>query len=115
MISPYRAWHLILGPTLWGIWFVAVYGGLSLGCVIAPPAPEQGPWNWINLVLWLFTLLTVALLLFWAFRCWKAARPTRQPLPRERFIATLGAAVHLMSALITLFIGLPILVLSPCV
>lgn len=114
MIAPERAWHLILGPTVWGIWFVTVYGALSIGCVVAPP-PAQGPWNWLNLSLGVFTLLVAGLLLRWAWGCWHALRAAGpQQTPRRRFIRSLGAGLHLMSALATLLIGLPILLLTPC-
>lgn len=116
MISPYSGWQLILGPTVWGIWFSAVYGGLSVGCVIAPPDPEKGPWTWINISLWLFTVLVVLLLLRWAWRCWREIRRESPQQPgRRRFIAVMGAGLHLMSALGTLFIGVPILILAPCI
>lgn len=117
MISPRSSWHLILGPTLWGIWFIAIYGGLSAACAVAPPQPEQGPWNWINLALWALTLATVALLVFGAWHC-RRATPAKASLSSSsppRFVPSLAAGLYLMSALATLFIGLPTLVLPPCI
>ena len=32
--------HLIVGLTLWSVWFVAVYSGLSVACAVNPPPPE---------------------------------------------------------------------------
>lgn len=115
MMRADRAWHLILGPTLWGIWFVAVYGGLSVLCAATPAITDQSPWTWINLTLWVFTLMMVGLLLRWGWRCWRVARAADpEPSTRQGFISSLSAGLYLMSALATLFIGLPILVLPPC-
>ena len=43
--------HLIVGLTLWSVWFVAVYSGLSVACAVNPPPPEARS----------LTLLSVAL------------------------------------------------------
>lgn len=106
--------HLVLGLVVWSLWFVAIYGGLSVGCAVAPPDATAGSLTWINGVLLVFTLATTALLLYWSFNCWRS-RAAVQGDRSRRFIAGVGAAVHLVSAVAVLFIGLPAVVLPPCV
>ena len=39
---PHHPVHLILGLCVWSIWFVVLYGGLSVACQLTPPEPQQG-------------------------------------------------------------------------
>ena len=106
--------HLVLGLVIWSVWFVALYGGLSVGCAVAPPDAAQGPLNWINGVLLVLTLACTALLVYWSLYCWRGRASAGSDRPRG-FIARVGAAVHLVSAAAVLFIGLPVVALPPCV
>ncbi len=111
--SPYHPLHIVLGLLIWSLWFVAIYGGLSVACAVAPPAPQQGPWNWLNALLGLSAVATLILLGALARWSWRAGlRMHRQP--RECFVARLAAGTHAVAALATLFIALPILRLPPC-
>uniref|UniRef100_UPI0017EDA1FE hypothetical protein n=1 Tax=Methylibium sp. TaxID=2067992 RepID=UPI0017EDA1FE len=65
--------QLVLGLTLWAVWFCVAYGGLSVACAVAPPPPERGAWTWVNGSLLLLTLATVLLLAWAAWRCTRAA------------------------------------------
>lgn len=112
--SPYNPIHIPLGLVIWSLWFVALYGGLSVGCSLTPPAPEQGQWNWLNAVLGLFSLLTMALLL-WLARLFQLAARREAQRPARCFSARLAAGVHLIGAIATLFIAIPTLSLPPCV
>ncbi|MEX1031948.1 MAG: hypothetical protein WDZ30_01180 [Cellvibrionaceae bacterium] len=116
MISPFHPLQLALGPAIWLAWFSAMYGGLSLACVAAPPAPEQGAYTWINGVLLAATLVTTGLLVYWTRNCWRA------PLtgdgierPARAMISRVAAGLYLVSAVATLSVGLTVLVLPPCV
>lgn len=113
LLSPHNPIHLPLGLVIWSLWFVAVYGGLSVGCRLSPPVPEVGPWNWLNLTLLLGTLLTAALLgwLTWLF--WRAARQAQKD-GLGHYVATTAAAVNLIALTAVLFITLPILWMPPC-
>jgi hypothetical protein len=112
--SPYNPIHIPLGLVIWSLFFVALYGGLSVGCSLVPPHTEQGPWNWLNAALGLAAMLTVSLLLGLAWLFQRAAR--RAPgQPTQRFVAHLSAGVHLIAAIATLFIALPVVSLPPCV
>jgi hypothetical protein len=108
--------HLVLGLTLWFIWFCVVYGGLSVACAVAPPAPEAGPFNRVNAGLMVLTMLTIAVLAWAARRCRRDAQqfPTGSPPGRKRFVADASAALYGLAAVSTLVVGLPLLLLPPC-
>lgn len=109
--------HLVLGLTVWFAWFCVVYGGLSVACAVAAPAPEAGPFNPVNAGLLLLTLLTTGLLAWAARECRHAARelPADACGGRRRFVADAAAALYALAALSTLLVGLPLLLLPPCV
>lgn len=111
MTNPGHPMQLMWGLTLWAIWFVAVYGGLSIACEIAPAA-EDVTFSIINGGLIIFTLLTTVFLLWLMRRCWhawqKATPPSRQ------FITAVSCCLYAASAVATIAIGLPILWLPAC-
>lgn len=108
-----RAGHplqLAVGPAVWGLWLVAVYAGQALGCLLgaaAGPDVRRG----LNVLLGAATLCIAAGLLWQAWRLWRASPSSAA----ERFVARTGAALDLFAALATLFVGLPIAELPPCV
>jgi len=101
-----------LGLTVWAIWFGALYGGLSLGCALAPPPAASGLANWLTATLGAASAIVVGLLLWFSWRCLGTAR---QGGPEARFVARLAAGAHLVAAIATLFIALPLLRVPPCV
>nr|WP_163500776.1 hypothetical protein [Halomonas socia] len=103
--------HLVIGLTLWSLWFVTIYGGLSVACAVAPPAPEQGALTTINVALGLLTAATAALLGWLAWACLQAARDKPG---RSRFVAAVSAGLYLYSAVATLFVGIPVIGVPPC-
>lgn len=104
--------QLALGLIVWSGWFVALYGGLSVGCALAPPAADLGARTWLNGLLAALTAITFAWLLWQMRRCWRAAG-AGSPSGR-RFIPALGAGVYAAAAVSTLAIGIPTLGLPPC-
>lgn len=102
--------QLALGLIIWSGWFVLVYSLLSIGCEFALPDNSLNPFNWLNALLLVLTLLTTTLLGFFAWRCWRAPVPSGN----RQFIARVGAGIYLAAAVSTLAIGLPVLVLPPC-
>jgi hypothetical protein len=106
--------HLVLGLVVWSAWFVALYGGLSVGCAVAPPDATLGPLTWINGVLLVLTLATAALLFYWSLGCWRGRASAGGERTRQ-FIVRVGAAIHLLSAAAVLLVGLPAVALPPCV
>lgn len=109
--------HLYMGLTIWCVWFVAVYGGLSVACALAPPDPAMGSLNPVNLGLGVLTLLTTAGLIYLAYGCWRMAPAAERDAPERqgRFITRLSAGLYLLSGGATLAVGLPILALPPCI
>jgi hypothetical protein len=104
--------HLVGGHIIWGIWFVAIYGGLSVACSVAPPEPERDMLTAINFVLGVSTLATTVLLLWLTWACVRTWR--RVSVRRERFFALLSAGNYLFSAGVVLFVGYPVVFLPPC-
>lgn len=111
-MRPGHPLQLALGLSVWSLWFVAAYGGLSVACALAPPAAEQGAVTWLNALLGALTLITAAWLLRQAWRLWRLPRPETTA---GRFVIRAGAGLDLLAALATLFVGLPIAGLPPCV
>ncbi|WP_290793805.1 hypothetical protein [Halomonas sp.] len=110
-LAPSHPAQLLLGLTIWSLWFVALYGGLSVACELAPPAPRQGALTGINTWLAVLTLATLALL---AWLAWRGLCAGRETVGSARFIALVGAGLHLFSAAGVAFVGLPLVVLTPC-
>lgn len=114
LLCPCHPLQLALGLILWSLWFVLVYGGLSVICAFAEPAATQGQWNLANLLLAASTLPLFALSGWLALRCWRAAGQIGRTSV-QRFVARTGAGIHLIGMLATLFVALPLLILPPCV
>lgn len=110
MFSPTHPVQLALGLIIWSTWFVLMYSVLSLGCEFEIPDHTVDSFNWLNLLLFLLTIATAALLGYLAVRCWRATTPPGD----KRFIGRVAAGLHLVAAVSTLAIGLPTLVLPPC-
>lgn len=110
MFRPTHPLQLALGLIIWSLWFVLIYAVLSIGCEFAMPDNSLSPLNWLNVVMMVLTLLTTGLLVFFAWRCWRAPTPRGNP----HFIAQVAAGIYLVAAISTLAIGIPVLVLPPC-
>jgi hypothetical protein len=114
--------HLVLGFTVWAVWFVILYGGLSVICAVEPPPVERGILNWTSASLLVGTM-GIAATLSWS--AWQRFR-SRTPQQREnaaagedarwpQFVAQASAWLYAAAAISTLVVGLPLLVLAPCV
>ncbi len=114
MLSPSHPVHLVLGLVVWSIWFVVLYGGLSVACAVAPPPVAMGPLTWVNAVLGAITLGVTVLLLYLARSCWRTVPVVEEEGNPSRFVTQVAAGVHLVAAAATLAVGLPLLVLPPC-
>ncbi len=114
MLSPTHPFQLVLGLVIWSVWFVALYGGLSVGCAVAPPDPAAGALTWLNALLLLLTLATTLLLVHWTLRCWRGASEAGGGTVK-RFLTWVASGVHLTAAGATLAVGLPVIVFPPCV
>lgn len=103
--------QLVLGLMIWSLWFVAVYGGLSVVCAVAPPRAEQGALTGVNLGLGVLTLVTLGLLFWMMQRCMAAAR---RETGRACFMSMLAGGLYLFASVSVAFVGLPLLMLPPC-
>lgn len=112
--SPFHPVQISLGLVVWSLWFVALYAGLAIACEVARPAPGEGA-PLLNLGFGVFTLATAGLLALSAGACLRALRREPERPPRDRFVARVGAAGHLIALAATLFIGVPLLGLPSCV
>lgn len=106
--------HLVLGLIVWSVWFVAIYGGLSVACSVAPPPEQSGALNWVNGVIALVTALLLVWLSLQANRCWREARHSPAEPPRRRFMCMVSAGMYVVAAISTLVVGLPVVGLPPC-
>lgn len=115
--SPFHAINLVLGLIIWAVWFVLLYGGLSVGCAFAPPDAEAGAWTWINAVSLVLAIIVSGYLLVCAYTCWKAASlpHAAEVEPYQVFISKTSAAVYLISAVASLILVLPGVRLPPCI
>lgn len=112
-LSPFHPLQIALGLIVWSAWFVALYAGVAVACERMAQPLQAGPYS-INLGLAVFTLLVALLPGGFALICWRAASRAGARPGRERFIARLGAAIHLTAMSAMLFIALPLLQLPPC-
>lgn len=116
--APHHPMHLVGGQAVWLAWFGVVYAGMSVGCAVSPPAAAEGPFNWINALLLAMTVGTVAVLAWAAWCSWTAAGgpPSGDASRgRARFVARAAALLYFASAAAALLVGVPLIVLPPCV
>jgi hypothetical protein len=114
-LSPFHPLHLVLGLLLWFVWFSAVYGGLAVACAWVPPLGASTVVTALNGVALGVTGLVTAWLFWAAWRTAWVARSAAAGLPRQRFVAGLSAVLYAVAAVSTLAVGLPLLVVPPCV
>lgn len=109
--------QLVLGPAIWLVWLTVAYGALSVACAVAAPAPERGPFNWVNGSLLLLTLATATALAWAARMTHRAARriPEGPQAVRDRFLAWAATLLHATAAVSTVAVGIPLALLPPCV
>lgn len=114
--APHHPLHLVIGQAVWLTWFGLAYGGLSVACAAWPPDQAQGPMNWVNAALLAATALTAFVLAWAAWAEWRVAiGPDEAQRPTPRFVARASAVLYAASAGATLFVGLPLLLMPPCI
>jgi hypothetical protein len=114
-LHPAHPLHLVLGLLLWFVWFCAVYGGLAVACAWRAPSGPSTVFSALNATALALTLVTAALLLWAAWVGARALRSGAVPLPRQRFVVRVSAVLYAVAAASTLAVGLPLLVVPPCV
>lgn len=113
--SVFHPVQIPFGLTIWSLWFATMYGSHAVVCSIAPPDPAQGIFNWLNASFGAFTLVVVALLLWLGRRSWKLSRPPHDLNERQVFVTKVASGIHFIAALATVFVGLQLAFLPPCV
>lgn len=119
LLSATHPLQLLAGLSVWALWFVVVYGGLSVACstASADATAQRGVFSDINLLLAALTLATAFGLAGAALACGRVA--SRIDSAAEggvgRFIACCASALYGVAALSTLFVGFPLLLLWPCI
>lgn len=103
--------HLAAGLSVWFIYFIIVYGGMSVGCSFSEASALQHPWTWINaFVIGVTAVFTSGL----AWAAWKCHRVTPRGPNQPRFLLRMAAVLYAVSALATLLVGLPAILYPPC-
>ncbi|WP_150302773.1 hypothetical protein [Pseudomonas saliphila] len=116
MLSISHPIQIVMGLIIWSVWFVVLYGLQGIGCNVAPPAAELGPWTWINALLLGLGVCVTLLLLFAAYRCWKAGQDQRvEEDSHRRFIARISGGIYLFSAIAAAAVTVPVVIYPPCV
>ncbi|MDO8863429.1 hypothetical protein Q6D67_17145 [Haliea sp. E1-2-M8] len=115
MFRPGHPLHLVLGPMLWAGWFVALYASLSVVCSRIPPATSQGAMTWLNGILLLGTVIVALLLATLSYQCWRAASANSSGNGSREFIGRVSAGAYLLTASSTLILGVPVILLPPCI
>lgn len=103
--------HLAIGLTVWFVFFIVVYGGMSVGCEISDARYSTNPLNIINGFVLLVTIIfTIPL----AWLAWKCHLATPSKPNQGRFVMRLSAVLYGISALATVLVGLPGAIYPPC-
>jgi hypothetical protein len=115
--------QLVIGLTLWFVWFSVLYGGLAVACAVAPPAVAQGALNGASIGMLALTVVTGAAL---GWMAWAVGRSAGRAGAGEAidegsegsrpgpFIARVSAVLHGIAAVCTLVVGIPLVWLPPC-
>lgn len=114
-LNPVHPAQLVLGFSVWSIWFLVMYAGLSVACQLTPPMQQNGANTWLNIALWSTTLLVVALLSALAWRCRRYCRNADNLSRTQQFIGYVATVLYMLAAVATLAGGLPVLVFRPCI
>ena len=99
---------LVLGPVIWSIWFVVIYATLSLACLQGWLVNGGDRPSAINVLLDGAGLVIAALLMAAAWASWRSASG-------KSFIPRTSAMVYACSAVASLLLAVPGLVMAPCV
>lgn len=114
---PAHAWHLVLGLTLWLVWFGVTYGGVAVACAVAPPEAGRGVLNWVNASVLGLAAVTMAAFAAGAWVNWRKAlrMAAGGACERPRFVARVSVALYVIAAVSTAAVALPALMVPPCV
>lgn len=108
----------ISGMVVWAAYFLVVYVAQAIGCDLGWGRVPVAGTNALTVTLAAVTLLSLALIAWTAWIGWtgvRAARRTESEADyRRRFLALTMLAVSVLAFIATAMVGLPILMLHPC-
>lgn len=107
--------NLVAGPVVWSVWFIAVYGGLSVVCGGTPGDGAGSSATRIALASLTGVVIGALCACALASRRAAAAPVAGDGTEVRRFIATAAMALHGVAAVATAFTALPLLAVPPCV
>ena len=113
--SVFHPIQIPFGLTIWSLWFAIMYGAHAVVCSIAPPDPNLGVFNWLNASFGLFTVLVIVLLLWLGRRTWKLSHEPNDFNDRQVFVIKVSSGIHFIAALATVFVGMQLVFLPPCI
>lgn len=117
---PATAMGLLTPPVLWACYFVLIYSLHGLVCVgkLESTLISQQSLPVVVTLLSLATMAVHAGVCIWAWKLWRRLDRCTDPSEmqqRARFLASVSAANAGLFLVATLWIGLPSLILEPCV
>lgn len=98
--------HLVIGLTIWSVFFIAAYSGLSVYCSAAQETDAGGLKNPLNLGLLALTAATCVVLGILANWCWRSAK---------KFPGKVSAGVYIAAVIATIGVGMPVIFLPACI
>lgn len=105
--------HLVLGLTVWAVWFVIIYSLLSIGCA-GTPITASGS-IWINIIILCFTLLVLIALVYFTTAYWQTNKDHfRTSKGVVRFIIWVSLGGYLIAIIALFSIGIMVLFFPPC-
>lgn len=102
-LNPAHPAHLVIGLSLWSIWFVGIYSALSLYCDLSETSAKFSSTTILNTGILLSTAVFTALFVWAGICCWRAGS-----------VARISAGLYWAAAIATLAVGGPVLYLPPC-
>jgi LytS/YehU family sensor histidine kinase len=105
----------ISGLIIWMSAFVALYAGLSLGCAAGMHRLEMLGANALSILLAALFLGHLAALGGLQWYAWAIWRARKDPTRSSGFLAVLTCLIAAASIVSMFFIGLPLLMVPPCV
>lgn len=99
--------QMIFGLVIWSIWFVLMYSFLSIGC---SAALFSGMQSGINIILFACTWVTLIILVYLTYHCWKARKSLADQCSKvTAFVLWVGLGGYVTACLATFSIGIMVL------
>ena len=118
--------HLLGGPILWSVHFLATYNWVEFACranllVLDSTVLGLTVLSWIVFILTLIATLTALYVGWSSYLIWRRLRelqeskePDSWGIESRRFMALSGILLSALFSLVILLSGLPVLALGPC-